>query len=184
MIGFYHFNAINLNYFLFFFFNFRADKQVATALYNLPVQKTTIPTGHCGNGTEDQAIVIGWPSDTQNKTNSFALTFHLSKPYEFELFEVAYEIFAGDLPKGNNDTLKFYHVGSTFSTPTQMSYHCTKVQSLNLTSSENGTETVGHVLLSQVQLEAYHQGRGNGFSAAIDCDAINTPGNDISLGRY
>lgn len=142
------------------------------------MKETSIPSGHCSNGTDPQTISVHWKSATQNQSNSFALTFCLNATTnEFALCEAVYQIFAGDLPNGNNDTLNFYHEAPIYPAPKQMSYHCNKVQAFNLTDSSNSTHIVGVASVSKVQWQAYHIGRDGSFSTASDCDAINTPGN-------
>lgn len=70
-----------------------------------------------------------------------------------------------------------YHLGSDFNAPLDMSYHCTRVQTLNLTKNhEVNSTTIGYVLVSKVQLEPFHHAKGDSFSSAKDCDdAIDTP---------
>lgn len=70
-----------------------------------------------------------------------------------------------------------YHKGSDFNTPLDMSYHCTRVQTLNLTKNdeENGT-AIAFAYVSKVQFEAFHTAKGDSFSTAKDCDDhIDTP---------
>lgn len=68
------------------------------------------------------------------------------------------------------------HKRHEFVTPLTMSYHCTRAQVLNLTSSEPNEVTVlGQALVSRLQLEAFHTRDTEVFSTAKDCDAIDTP---------
>lgn len=93
---------------------------------------------------------------------------------EFALNKLAFELDKAIFPNdANHSSYSYYYVGSSFATPKQNSYHCTRAQELNLTSSDNLN---GTVTLSRTLLEAYHEGKAKQFSTSIDCDAINTPG--------
>lgn len=73
--------------------------------------------------------------------------------------------------------MMLYHGSdSDFNTPLDMSYHCTRVQTLNLTKNmaTNGV-AIGYAYVSKVQFEAFHHTKGDSFSTAKDCDAIDTP---------
>lgn len=130
--------------------------------------------GSCGNGIKYQYIFIEWTD--KNGPNTMNLTFHLNETAkEFSLVEAAFNLSAETLPNVAKKTkLEFHHVGSAFVTPKDRSYHCTRVQSLNLTSID-GT-TVGTVSFSKTLLQAFHKGEPGQLSTAVDCDAINTPG--------
>lgn len=69
-----------------------------------------------------------------------------------------------------------YHLGSDFNTPLDMSYHCTRVQTLNLTRNHVDKEVpIGFAYVSKVQFEGFHHSKDETFSTAKDCDAIDTP---------
>lgn len=168
-------SQLQMIHFLIIFILLTDDKKV-NVLYNIPVNDTKIPTGNCGNGTVNQTIFVTWQS-SQNTTNSFGIVFSNSKDgQEYVLYEIIYELFAGDLPNGNNDTLKFYHVGNAFETPKDRSYYCTIAKTLNLTNAEESTKPIGTITVSNVQLEAYHKGNNKKFSSAMDCLIPNTNG--------
>lgn len=66
-------------------------------------------------------------------------------------------------------TLK--HDISNFSTPIDMSYYCTREQTLSLNT------TVGNasISLSHIQLQAFHKNKNEDFARLRDCDSIDTP---------
>jgi len=152
------------------------DNKTANVLYNIPANNThhTV-TGDCGNGTTPQQILLQWGDKTP--ANTFLLTFSQNSSVEqFGLLEIVFSINPqNDFPNAKNDTILLYHVGNVFDTPLHHSYHCTKLQTLNLTATENSTETAALLRLSHVQLEAYHKTQDPQFSQAKDCDAIDTP---------
>lgn len=147
-------------------------------MYNVPGNKADKfyeATGECGNTT--QFINIEWKDDV-NQTNGLKLTFGLNETAnEFELKEGVFTLSNNVLPGSQNST-KLYIVGSTFVAPKDKSYHCTRVEKLNLTDTvvTNTTEPVGTVSVSHVLVEAFHTGDKQDFSSSVDCDAINTPG--------
>lgn len=132
-----------------------------------------MPTGKCGNGTSEQSINLSWANH-----HALLLKFVQNVDSEqFALAEIVFSLNVTDLPNGKNDTtIQLYHTVKTFDTPLHMSYHCTKIQTLNLVDSEKSNKTVAYLRLSHVQLEAYHKGGNAKFSTAKDCDAIDTPG--------
>lgn len=150
------------------------DNKTGYEVYNLPGDAESNITGSCGNGTSNQNIVIEWTD--KNGPNTMNLTFHLNETAkEFSLFEVAFNLSAGTLPNvAKQRKLEFYHVGNAFVTPKDRSYHCTRIQSLNLTDSDKAV--VGTVSYIKTLLQAYHTGGAGQLSTAVDCDAINTPG--------
>lgn len=160
------------------------DNKPANTQYNVPANQTTVSSGNCGNGTGDQQITVEWGPKTNS--SSFLLLFSLNtSTHEFSVKEIVFLINGIELPNSKNETVKLYHNGNIFSTPTEMSYHCTKVQTLNLTKTEDGKDVLGTVRISHAQLEAYHKQDTAKFSTAKDCDAIDTPGkcSDQSLRR-
>lgn len=153
---------------------FLDNKQNVTT-YNIPVEETNVPQGHCTNGTSDETISVEWAAQTQNVTNTFAYTFGLKDDnIKYYLKKATYTIFAGDLYNGNNDTLNLIYNGSEYATPKGYSYHCTKEQQLNLTDKSN--KSVGSVHVSHVQLQAFYSSKTGNFTTAKDCDYPETPG--------
>lgn len=159
-------------FFVLFFLN--QDNKTTNGTLNVPTTSTVI-SGSCGNGTEDQNILLQWK--TGNDVNIMLLEFHLNQTEkEFALSGITFELNTAQLPNGKNETVKFYHVSKEFVAPYDMSYHCNREQTLNLTSTEKSNVTIGTVTVSHLTLEAFHKGKSSQFSTASDCDAINTPG--------
>lgn len=160
-------------------FSFAGPNNTQHKILNLPSpgDRFVETKGSCGNGTTDQNITIIWLSD-DSSVNTLNLTFRLnstSKPNEFSLYEAVFNLSSSVLP--NNSTNRFYHVGGFFETPISKSYHCTRVQILNLTNSEDPKSVIaGTVSLSHVIMEAYRTDDNQNYSTSIDCDAMNTPG--------
>lgn len=110
--------------------------------------------------------------------NSLLLLFEQkSHDEQFGLAEIVFDVNTTQFKDAKNETLKLYHVGNSFSTPLHMSYHCTKLQTLNLVDNEKSNKTVALLRVNHVQLEAFHKQNNSQFSTAKDCDAIDTPGN-------
>lgn len=75
-----------------------------------------------------------------------------------------------------NQTLKLYNVLPNYQTHTDMSYHCTRVQTLNLTATMDANATaVASLNVSHLQFEAFHRRADDHFSTAKDCDSVDTP---------
>lgn len=177
----------NGNSFCFLFFIFQiintiiysfSDNKTKYFVYTIPKDPESSVSGTCGNinGTSEQFILINWSDNSAH--NALNMTFKLNHTTnEFTLNKIAFDLDKTIFPNDANLTsYYYYYVGSTFATPKQNSYHCTRPQALNLTNSENSTNVVGTVSLSHTLLEAYHEGKSKQFSTPIDCDAINTPG--------
>lgn len=140
----------------------------------MPNATSHVTGGSCGNGSTDQFIVISW--DDGKTSNSLNLTFS-STGKEFHVKEIVADFSAHVVPPAaNKTTTKFYNVQSVFQTPKERSYHCTKVQSFNLTNAEVNGTTVGTIAFSHVLMEAYQTDKNKGFSTPVDCDAMDTPG--------
>lgn len=159
---------MNINLFL--------DTKLRNLVYNIPKDPESIVTGTCGNGTSDQYILIKWKDN--NAFNALNMTFKLNHTTnEFTMNKLAFELDKAIFPDDANlSSYSYYYVGSTFATPKQNSYHCTRPQTLNLTNSEFSINSTGTLSMSHTLLEAYHEGKSKQFSTSIDCDAISTPG--------
>lgn len=155
-------------------------------MYNIPKEPESRVNGSCGNvnGTSEQFILIQWLDN--NAFNTMNMTFELNHTTnEFMLNKLAFELDKAIFPSDANlSSYSYYYVGSSFATPKQNSYHCTRPQILNLTNSETSPNATNKVSLSHTLLEAYHEGKTKQFSTSIDCDAINTPGTLIHQRIY
>lgn len=140
----------------------------------MPNITSQVSDGNCGNGSTDQYIVISWKEESA--PNTLSLTFGTDGKKYF-LKEIVADLSTKIVPSAaNQNSTKFYHVANVYETPKDRSFHCTRVQSWNLTNTEvNGTR-VGSIDLSHVLMQAYLTEQNKGFSQSIDCDAMNTPG--------
>lgn len=150
------------------------DEKKQNITYNIP-KDGKIVSGTCGNGTNDQKIEISWAYENMNQTIS--MTFALNDTtHEYSLNEIELMLNKGMLPNSTDKTINFYHVGNTFDTLKSRSYHCTRVQNLNLTANPPSKNVNVSISLSDTQIEAFRKTNNKEFSSAIDCDAISTPG--------
>lgn len=150
-------------------------KSLQYKVYNIPgtADKFNGADGTCGNTTQNIVIKFGETSEN----NTLSLTFKLNATTkEFSLTESVFNLSTNIVPGSDNRTI-LYYVGKTFEAPKDKSYHCTRVQTLNLTDTDQANaNVVGTVSVSGVLVEAFHTGDKQEFSTAVDCDAINTPG--------
>jgi len=136
--------------------------------HNVPIDTAKVVDGSCGN--ETQKIVVD--TDFCNFTMEFA-----KENNAFELTQLTFMINTVSIPGSNNDTILISYMKKEFVTPIQYSYYCTKQQLLaaNETIKESSTYTSAKIMLSHVQLEAFHHTKTNEFSTAKDCDSSQTP---------
>lgn len=150
-----------------------ADKPVHT-LYDVP-KDARVVNGSCSN--DSQFILLSWGPPSV-KDNTLKVSFKLNvTEHEFSLAGVEFflVVYGQQFPNAKDgQTLNLTNGQTLFKTPMDMSYHCTRPQSLNLTSVDsaglNSTVTV-----SKLQFEAFHKKHNTKFSIAKDCDAIDTP---------
>lgn len=155
---------------------FDANDKPVNVLYNLP-KEAIVKSGQCQNFTD--YIELSWAMDKQsNNYSSLRIDFALNATeHEFAFtglllqLPVVGEAFPNAKPLqqlvlSNNQTL--------FKTPLEMSYHCSKAQLLNLTSTSAGLGQPT-VTVTKLQLEAFHKKYNSKFSIAKDCEAIDTP---------
>ncbi|KAJ6597371.1 Lysosome-associated membrane glycoprotein 1 [Pseudolycoriella hygida] len=140
-------------------------------LYNVPANKTSVVSGSCEK--DDQSITVQWGQMSQ-----LTLQFTANESTkQFMLSEVHLSINASDVSQDAkaNQTIELFHVNNEFATSLSMSYHCNKLQLIELTSTKDDNKTVATATISHVQLEAFHTQNTNTFSTARDCEAIDTP---------
>uniref|UniRef100_A0A1L8DTF3 Lysosome-associated membrane glycoprotein 5 n=1 Tax=Nyssomyia neivai TaxID=330878 RepID=A0A1L8DTF3_9DIPT len=148
------------------------DNTTRTILYNLPANDTNVDSGFCDG--EKNVLTLKW-----KESNMASLIFNANNTVkEYQLAELRFGLNASDIfaDAQANQILKLVHKQKEFATPLTMSYHCTRSQTLNLTSTEASEVTVlGQAFVSRMQLEAFHTRNSDVFSTAKDCDAIDTP---------
>lgn len=130
-------------------------------------KNATIDDFYCEKQT--QALTLLWEDD--NNTRFLTLQFNVNET-RFSLYTILLKIHDEN---AISDMVELMHIGNTFTTPLQMSYHCTRDQKLNLTEVINDKVPVGVVDLSNLQFEAFRSENSTKFSIAKDCDAIDTP---------
>jgi lysosomal-associated membrane protein 1/2 len=148
------------------------DNKIEYATYNIPANSQVIK-GSCDNDTQDIVVAFGnnvaYPSilELDFGKNSTAKNYNLTS--------IKFSLNVSDLlPNAKvNQTKTLTFAGPIFLTPLDMSYHCTKPQSLNLTTM--GTTQKDHLIVSKVQMEAFHKTNKATFSYSKDCEAIDTP---------
>uniref|UniRef100_A0A2M3YZ33 Lysosome-associated membrane glycoprotein 5 n=1 Tax=Anopheles braziliensis TaxID=58242 RepID=A0A2M3YZ33_9DIPT len=149
---------------------------IRNVLYNIP-SNATVKSGSCAN--ETNYIELQWrTSETSTQESTLKIVFaRNSTENDFALTELKLNLTTAG-PSFPNAKAGEYVVLSNnqtlFKTPLKMSYHCNKAQVLNMTV--NGT-ALGQptVVVTKLQLEAFHAQGTNKFSIAKDCEAIDTP---------
>lgn len=145
------------------------EKEMVTALYNIPANNTKVAGGRCGN--ESDEISIEW-----DKNSNFNLKFELNKTTtDFYLSTIFFKISIDNKTFSDAKTqqINLYMNGEFFDTPNSLSYHCTKPQQFNVSNHDGAV--AGHVTLAHLQFEAFQTKDNENFSTAKDCDAIDTP---------
>lgn len=144
-------------------FLFTENKYVST-IHNIPVNGSRVSAGSCNNDT--QMITI---ETTENCT--FTLTF-LKEKESFELSKMEFNL-DGKAMDAKDATINIVYTNNTFVTPISRSYYCTKEQTI--VANQTVTTTPALIVLSHVQLEAFHTKAAHEFSNAKDCEAMETP---------
>lgn len=152
------------------------DNNTSFVLYNIPTEDTTVSDdGLCGN--ETNRIRIQW-----NATNSMTVEFEKNTTSaQFSLSSIKFDLMLENKTfPGINTTgpVTFEHRKTEFTTPIDMSYHCTKRQYFNLTTiapTPDSNNLNATFVMAHVQLEAFNHRTNKQFATAKDCDAIDTP---------
>jgi len=96
-------------------------------------------------------------------------------PRVYRLYIFVYKENLNNLDIAENQTLQLIHRSDgEFKTPEKMSYHCTRVQKMNLTETIDAKQLIGWISVSQVQVEAFRSTNATGFSTVHDCDSSET----------
>jgi lysosomal-associated membrane protein 1/2 len=159
-----------------------ADNKSTFVLYNIPTEQSTVPHGSCEN--ETNSIQIQWTENNQS-TNMITVEFSKnSTATQFSMSSIKFDLMLDNktLPRINNATVSasFELRKTEFTTPIDMSYHCTKPQHFNLTTiapiPDDDNKMNATFVIAHVQLEAFNTKKNNNqFATAKDCDAIDTP---------
>lgn len=152
-----------------------ADKPVHV-LYDVP-KDARVVNGSCA--ADSQFLLLTWNAISLAQ-NTLKVSFAYNKTeHEFALAGLSFflNLYGDQFPNAKaNQTLTLVNNQTLFKTPLDMSYHCNRVQLLNLTTVELPTTgTQSTVAVSKLQFEAFHSKHNAKFSIAKDCDAIDTP---------
>lgn len=148
-------------------FTYSIKDSTVNTTHNVP-ETAEVGGGSCGNTT--QRIDI-------NSTDcAFSLTF-AKDGNNFQLTNMSFIIYSTSLPGYNGSDLLLEFNNKTFNTPLEHSYYCTRTQTLigYETPSMVTPAVPAKIIVSHVQLEAFHANGKASFSTAKDCDAPETP---------
>ncbi|XP_037709595.1 lysosome-associated membrane glycoprotein 1 [Drosophila subpulchrella] len=142
-------------------------------LYNIP-SNATVEDKECDRPTIQNVHLIWGPN-----TSKQSLLMYFDKKNDTTVLssiQIHLTLLAEDFPDAKeNQTLQLIHRSDgEFKTPEKMSYHCTRVQKLNLTETIDAKELIGWISVSQVQVEAFRATNATGFSTVHDCDSSET----------
>ncbi|XP_063698641.1 lysosome-associated membrane glycoprotein 1-like [Culicoides brevitarsis] len=146
-------------------FNYtNTENKVVETTHNIPVNGSRVLEGSCTNTT--QMIKI-----ETNENCTFSLTF-LKEKESFELSDMMF-VLDGTAMGAKDPQITIHYTNKTFVTPITRSYYCTKEQTIF--ANDTAAATPAQIVLSHVQLEAFHTKTAHEFSSAKDCDAMETP---------
>lgn len=149
--------------------------QPTHALYDVP-KDARVTNGSCLG--DSQFIVLQWPAASKDTQNMLNITFtRNTTDHEFAIAGLSIILYIDEAQFPNaavNQTLSLENKNVHFKTPMDMSYHCNRVQILNLTTTGQPSFK-STVAMSKLQFEAFHSKHNSKFSIAKDCDAIDTP---------
>lgn len=143
------------------------DGKISRTIYTIPVNKSLVISGSCGDGESDQNITIEWTE--KNLLNTMDLLFKFyPETHLYSLNAITFEINAAIFPNGSAHMSKYLYVGDEFWAPEGWSYRCKKWQIIEL-SSENRRYIMGTVVLTNIQFEASLTGNIEQFSKPVEC---------------
>ncbi|KAH8356936.1 lysosome-associated membrane glycoprotein 1 [Drosophila serrata] len=149
------------------------DGNLTHGLYNIP-SNASIGDNVCESKTV-QAIQLTWGPNSSKQ--SFLMFFdNKNESIVLSSIQIHLTVLTEDFPDAKeNQTIQLIHRGTEeFKAPEKMSYHCTRVQMLNLTETVDAKPLIGWISVSQVQVEAFRTTNATGFSAVHDCDSSET----------
>lgn len=149
------------------------DGNFTHGLYNIP-SNASLEEVQCDRQTS-QDIHLIWGPDTSKQS----LLMYFDKKNESSVLssiQIHLTLLTEDFPDAKeNQTIQLIHRSDEdFKTPEKMSYHCTRVQKMNLTETIDAKELIGWISVSHVQVEAFRMANATGFSAGHDCDSSET----------
>ncbi|XP_052837762.1 lysosome-associated membrane glycoprotein 1 isoform X2 [Drosophila gunungcola] len=149
------------------------DGNFTHGLYNIP-SNASVEDVECASQTF-QVIHLNWGPDTSKQ--SFLMYFEKKNDTTvLSSIQIHLNVLTEDFPDAKeNQTIQLIHRGDgEFKTPEKMSYHCTRVQKMNLTETLDAKQLIGWISVSHVQVEAFRTSNATGFSDVHDCDSSET----------
>ena len=144
-----------------------------TGLYNIP-SNASVEDAECKSQTT-QFIHLIWGPETSKQ--SLIMYFNKSNDTTVLSFmQIHLALLPEDFPdaKENQTVQLITRSDGAFKTPENMSYHCTRVQKINMTETLDAEQLIGWISVSHVQVEAFRRANDTGFSVGHDCDSSET----------
>ena len=122
-----------------------ADNGTKKEIYNLP-KEMIHSDDDCYEFNQTESISLKWLLNNETKdVNQITFKFNQLNN-RFSLYQIIISICPDTIfEDANNDTIQLVYHNSTFVTPLNMSYHCTREQTLNLTETIDNATVVGTV---------------------------------------
>ncbi|XP_070496392.1 lysosome-associated membrane glycoprotein 1 [Chironomus tepperi] len=148
-----------------------SDSSVKNILYEIPKNLTKVDSSMSYCNESESLLAVNWSNG-----NRFEVSFSKNnKSYELSKFHISLN--ASDVLKDSfdNGTIEIMYErlinDSSFDTPANFSFHCTREQILNSTKNDGFS-----IILSQVQFEAFRSNnKDKKFSLAKDCESNFKP---------
>ncbi|XP_017081492.1 lysosome-associated membrane glycoprotein 1 [Drosophila eugracilis] len=149
------------------------DGNFTHGLYNIP-SNASVEDVECVSQTI-QDIHLIWGPDTSKQS----LLMYFNKKNDSTVLssvQIHLTVLTEEFPNAKeNQTIQLIHRSDgDFKTPEKMSYHCTRVQKMNLSETLDAQQLIGWISVSHVQVEAFRTANATGFSAVHDCDSSET----------
>ncbi|XP_043643370.1 lysosome-associated membrane glycoprotein 1 [Drosophila teissieri] len=142
-------------------------------VYNIP-NNASVEDSECKSQTT-QFIHLIWGPETSKQ--SILMYFDKSNDTTvLSSIQIHLTLLSEDFPDAKeNQTVQLIHKSDgEFKTPEKMSYHCTRVQKMNMTETLDAKQLIGWISVSHVQVEAFRMANDTGFSVGHDCDSSET----------
>ncbi|XP_055297445.1 uncharacterized protein LOC129565993 [Sitodiplosis mosellana] len=142
--------------------------------YKIPINNKQYYSS-CSHDETYQEISIQWIDKDKNLYNTMNLTFYLNDATKtFTLGAIAFQLAAEIFPSGSYDWFELFYFGNTLSAPFGNSYQCGRIKSLPL-RLKNDKNITGMVELTNIQFEAYRNGKRRKFSTPKNCEMNEKP---------
>ncbi|EDW49707.1 GM16136 [Drosophila sechellia] len=144
-----------------------------TGLYNIP-SNASVEDAECESHTT-QFIHLIWGPETSKQ--SLLMYFDkINDTTVLSSIQIHLTLLSEDFPdaKENQTVQLITRSSGEFKTPDKMSYHCTRVQKMNMTETLDAEPLIGWISVRHVQVEAFRRANDTGFSVGHDCDSSET----------